>query len=172
MKPGAESVVVKFSPYGYGKFAHKLLADHGMAPKLFHVEDLENGFTLIVMEHIADGRLLNSKLSLEQSQKLLGAIQLLHRHGFVHGDMRRPNVLWKENLPFIIDFDFAGLEGESTTKYPGNLNVEDINWADGVEAGGKILQVHDLEMLKLHFNVQADTEMEIEKALLGKRKAS
>ena len=58
------SVAVKFTKY-YCKEAHKLLADHGLAPKLFYAEcedrDLKfpklrdgPGLWIVVMEYIRD----------------------------------------------------------------------------------------------------------------------
>ena len=169
-KPDDLPVVVKFSPFGYGVKAHEILACEGMAPNLLFSKDLQNGFTMVVMEYI-DGECLN-KLSRKQKKMLRQAVSLLHSHGFVHGDLRPQNVLWKGFKPYILDFDFARLEKDKPL-YPASLNPE-VTWAKGVEAMGLIEKVHDNETVESHFDVRgieedSDEEMEVEMQV-GKRK--
>jgi hypothetical protein len=81
--------------------------------------------------------------------------------GFVHGDVRPPNVLLKlpldlpavaelaelnvESLPIVfVDFDWAGTEGE--VRFPPLLNPR-VPWPEGVEGGGFIRKEHDLKLL-------------------------
>ena len=48
---------------------------------------------------------------------------------FVHGDLRRPNIMIRNEdistpspTPIIIDFDWAGIQGQA--KYPSSLNTK------------------------------------------------
>jgi tRNA A-37 threonylcarbamoyl transferase component Bud32 len=72
--------------------------------------------------------------------------------GFVHGDLRPPNVLVPKNNgdPLILlDFDWGGQD--SVTRYPGNLNIA-IQRHDTVRNGGVIEAVHDRFMLDRLFS--------------------
>jgi hypothetical protein len=53
--------------------------------------------------------------------QLLGAVtdlEKLHNGGYVHGDIRAYNIIFGENTAQLIDFDIAGLQELSSTKYP------------------------------------------------------
>ena len=69
----------------------------------------------------------------------------MHKAGFVHGDLRKPNILpvrVDESVRLqVIDFDFGGKLGEAV--YPPFLNVQDIIWADGVGSGELVTVGHD-----------------------------
>lgn len=150
-------VKVKFTPR-YCREAHELLASRGMAPKLYHCEQLAWGWLAIVMEDIGGDNLhelANRKdVPPDIIQAVRAAVQRLHDSDFVFGDLRPPNVVvrrvaqedgstqWHGSL---VDFDWAGKAGEA--KYPVNINTE-IEWAEGVCAAEFIKKEHDLEMLQ------------------------
>ena len=54
-------------------------------------------------------------------RKLGEVIAYLHDHGVIHRDVRIPNVIWRENQPYLIDFGLARLLGDSPA-----YTVEDV----------------------------------------------
>ena len=95
------------------------------------------------------------------NKKLLNALQKAHQDGFVHGDLRPPNIIITSNGPQIIDFDWGGKIG--IAHYPVDINPE-VDWPEGktndmllkrsigVEPGGKIAAEHDMWLLNQSFN--------------------
>ena len=72
-----------------------------------------------------------SSLSENQFKRIDQAIQLLHSHNLVFGDLRPPNILITGETPMIIDFDWCGKAGEA--RDPADLNTaEDLGWPMGV----------------------------------------
>ena len=135
-----EAVCVKFVPRRYGEEVHRLLADHNLAPKLLRVEKLPGGWIAIVMEKIVNGEMINEPVSPQVQQSLKQVLHLMQTKEYVHGDLRPQNIIVAENKVYIIDFDWAGKEGEAT--YPPTLNC-DTNWAQGVVPKGQIKKEHD-----------------------------
>ena len=89
-------------------------------------------------------------------RKVTSAVRMLHQEGFVHGDVRKANVLIDvESLIsddvkiHLIDFDRAGPIGEA--KYPAEVNKITMRRPDGVEGGGFITKQHDIEMASFLF---------------------
>jgi len=77
--------------------------------------------------------------------KLREGLLKLHKAGFVHGDIRPPNILvGADRQPRMIDFDWSGKVGAA--RYPVGLN-RDIKWPVGTKEGGFIETCHDTEML-------------------------
>ena len=74
------------------------------------------------------------------------ALDLLHSHGLVFGDLHPPNVMiTKDGEVKLIDFNWAGEEGQA--KYP-SLISSGIDWPGGVKALAVMRKEHDLYMLK------------------------
>ncbi|KAJ7905090.1 hypothetical protein B0H13DRAFT_2663262 [Mycena leptocephala] len=139
------AVLVKFSA-SYNKEAHRLLSDHGLAPKLHASVPLTGGFYMTVMDR----------------EDLKVALELLHASNLVFGDLRRPNVLIvakKKNTELdgmevegdgelgamLCDFDWAGVAGQS--RYPFFLNAT-IRWPDGVGPHVVMQTSHDTAMFE------------------------
>ncbi|TFK59592.1 hypothetical protein BDN72DRAFT_883895 [Pluteus cervinus] len=102
-------VVVKFVSQ-YNARAHRLLAQHNLAPHL-HYASLEDqsapmygGRYMIVMDFVDDESPMKS-LSQEEFKQISQAIELLHSQDLVFGDLRRPNILIKGVCVMLIDFD-------------------------------------------------------------------
>ena len=69
-----------------------------------------------------------------------------------YGDLRLPNIMIKDSevdsefpTPIILDFDWAGIDGE--VKYPVNLNKV-VDWPDTAKSGLPILNSHDMYMVE------------------------
>ena len=66
----------------------------------------------------------------------------MHRQGYVHGDLREPNILvsGKSEIKLkIVDFNWAGKAGE--VKYPSDLNIDAFK--SSARPWEKILMEHD-----------------------------
>lgn len=159
-QPGEEEgapVLVRFTPR-YGREAHALLAEKGLAPQLLHYEVLENGWAVVVMDFV-DG------IDLELARQWFvppptlkdveEALRVLHKENLVFGDLRRPNILLcKRDVPgggteegeMLVDFDWAGKHDEQ--RYPPMLNPG-FEWAEGIKGGGIMKKEHDIAMLNL-----------------------
>jgi len=137
LKPSGDKAVVKFVAR-YGVDAHKLLAAAGKAPRLLFCgsidgqQDMENLDTkhkfglhlqptrMVVMEYIegTQGEALTVK-PLDTYTQVKEMVDELHKEGYVFGDLRPPNVVFRKNEAFLVDFDWAGKHGEAF--YPTEL---------------------------------------------------
>ncbi|RUS20429.1 hypothetical protein BC937DRAFT_95255 [Endogone sp. FLAS-F59071] len=148
-----EDVVVKFAKR-YSKACHKACYKSGIAPKLYAFKWINGGWCVIVMallkDHETSYRLAqDSKLSQSIKTQAENAVKKMHDNGFVHGDLRLPNIMVGPNDSIqIIDFDWAGKTGE--TVYPYFLNPE-VDWHEEVNAAVEIKPEHDIHMLKIDF---------------------
>jgi hypothetical protein len=86
----AINIVVKFGEC-YCPEAHRAAFEVGIAPRLLYYKRIRDNFHLVVMERI-QGEIwkANSGCSYEQ---VLQLVHQLHQCGFVHGDIRKPNVI-------------------------------------------------------------------------------
>lgn len=143
-------VVVKFVST-YHAEAHRIVAEAGLAPTLHyagteHAEaSLYGGRYMIVMDFI-EGQVAAGYLTPHQFSQVSQAIELLHSHNLVFGDLRPPNILITGEEAMIIDFDWCGREGEA--RYPTGLNCEDLCWPEGVTPDSLMEKQHDRDMLR------------------------
>ena len=139
-------LVVKFC-LTYNVQVHELLAKQGLAPNIYGVEELAGGWLMVVMEEIEDAVEWNRETH-GKEKALLGQLQrvleIMGKQKCVHGDLRGPNVLVKENRIYIIDFEWAGADGAA--HFPGVINTKIFNNVDG-KAGGLITQEMDRKMV-------------------------
>jgi serine/threonine protein kinase len=145
------SLCVKFVRR-YSADAHLLLAEAGHAPKLRSFTSLPGGWHMVVMD--ASPFSLLSSISRKSCNIAVSTVQnavgILHKHNFVHGDIRDCNILAhvddKENaIIHIIDFDWAGKIGEA--RYPMRVNTKSVARPSGVGDGELITTHHDLQMI-------------------------
>ena len=166
------AVVKSVSRYGLG--AHQSLADAGRAPQLLFFGSLDTQEDLrrssgegtkaaygshlglqritVIMEYIngehaealqADGWPKDTYAQIKEM------VEILHRSDFVFGDLRPPNIVFQEGRAYLVDFDWAGKEGE--TFYPAELG-EVITGCSGAKGLGPIKKEHDLVLLERYFN--------------------
>ena len=139
-----EKWIVKFT-LRYSEQIHQLLSNHHYAPTLYSVQQISTEYKMIVMEYISKPlnyfRLyskIENTVKIIFRQQLQEILQILHSNGFLHGDLRRPNILLTidpEPRVYVIDFDWSGRIDEVT--YPDNIDlgnfpwilVEDLPWA-------------------------------------------
>ncbi len=80
-------------------------------------------------------------------QSLNKAMCLMHKEGYVHGDLRPQNILVVEDKTVrVIDFDCAG--EYPNARYSNQLNME-CDWHSEVNCGGIITKDHDLYQFRL-----------------------
>ena len=158
----AQEIVVKFVDR-YGVRAHRILAAEGLAPKLFfygsprlsNEQPSYRSLSMVVMEYI-DGETfaqakkeMNTQTTEKVRLELRRALDLLHDHGLVFGDLRPPNVMiTKAHKVKLIDFNWAGENGQA--KYP-YLISPGIDWPEGVKALAVMKTDHDFDMLSKLF---------------------
>ena len=141
-------VVVKFTS-SYNEEAHKLLAEHNLAPKLYGCHRVIGNLFMVVMERVKGKNIKAHELTeepLEGSvfEDITEAVKLLQEHDFVHGDLRAVNVMIDGEVKAkLIDFDWAGKSG--TARYPVTINKDALKdeWHPDVEAGGFMETDHD-----------------------------
>lgn len=150
-------IIVKFTE-SYNAAAHRLLEKKGLAPKLLFVssEGAENfqvaKRVMVVMERVR-GQDLTGMTSVPDCVRkdVSTALEALHEHSVVFGDLRPPNVLAVEDNHgtvtggMLIDFDWCGEDGQAT--YPGDINIG-IEWAKGVGPGMPMSMTHDKDMFE------------------------
>jgi hypothetical protein len=148
-----KDVVVKFAS-SYCPDAHKLLWKEGLAPELYYAEkevcaeDKPNApdMWVVVMEYIK-GAPPSGALGEKLKEKLTKCVNVLHKAGYVHGDLRPPNVLVRDDKLFLVDFDWANTRG--TARYPLHISLSpEKNWHPGVTRGGLIEYEHDNHRLE------------------------
>ncbi|KAI0291519.1 hypothetical protein B0F90DRAFT_1956242 [Multifurca ochricompacta] len=148
-------VLIKFCQAYHGN-AHHIVARAGYAPQLFFCERLQGGVMMVIMElvvgkdafHHFGGKTIPSDLL----KDVKAAISILHDANLVFGDMRRPNILVKEekdrSRALLIDFEWVGEADQA--RYPPLLNDSgEIEWAEGVRPHELMRKQHDLDMIDL-----------------------
>ena len=144
-------MVIKFVNR-YGVETHQLLADEKMAPQLLYCGPLDGindvridgsrtegstkigglyvgSMRMIVMEYIKRDT-VEPLWPNDAREKIEKAIKTLHDAKIVFGDLRAPDIIFSGGNPFLIDFDWAGKEGEA--RYPRNLS-RSVTWPKEVE---------------------------------------
>jgi hypothetical protein len=154
--PNSQQYFVKYT-CRYSADAHKCLASHGFAPKLYKCASLPGGWYVVIMElHLSPYHML-ATLSLDDEarrkvrSKVEEALGKLHAEGFVHGDVRDANILVDSNSLEgdvkirIVDWDWAGRAGE--VRYPAGINRFTVKRPEGAQTRKLIAKEHDLEMV-------------------------
>jgi len=149
-------IVVKFVQT-YSFAAHRLLASHGLAPRLLYPETAECetphtfcGLKLVVMEFVNGETAFDAYgYSLPDAlfKQVEDAISVLHVNGLVFGDLRPLNIMIVDERALLVDYDWCGNDGEG--RYPATLNdVESVGWHPDVKRGAVMRKEHDVFLLK------------------------
>ncbi|KAF9495631.1 hypothetical protein BDN71DRAFT_1482594 [Pleurotus eryngii] len=128
-------VVIKFTSR-YGKATHHLPSNAALVQ-------------YSIMEYLADGVLLWCICAEPLKRRPVPdalfddvekALDLLHKHGLVFGDVQDANLVLSKGCRFLVDFDWAGREGED--RYPVVLNVAN-GWHPEVCVYAIMRMIHD-----------------------------
>ena len=138
--------VVKFA-VRYGAEAHRIMEKLDAAVELLYCnwEPTVGRWVVITKFHEP---LPVEKQTQAGINHLREALMKLHDQGYVHGDVRAPNIIIdKDDKPRFLDFDWSHKIGE--VRYPNNLNPA-VEWPYDASGGGLIKAEHDLEMLNIY----------------------
>jgi len=123
----------------------------GFAPEVLAYQPLPGGWHVVVMEFLLGHETLvarqrEGRIPVEVVNAVEEAVGKMHDGGYVHGDLRLPNILvGPGNSVKFVDFDWAGLKGEAV--YPPLMNP-DVGWHPDARLGKEILPEHDLYLLR------------------------
>lgn len=167
--PDSTRVLVKLVSRRYGEDVQHLLANHGLAPKLYARSCPEGAPRAYAMEYLnpSNWKTLFDYLqprdidpsTVVMIRRSLGyTVDVLKRNGKVHGDLRSPNIMVNVSHDNklvlvdddsgssradmrVVDFDWAG--DANRVHYPLSRNdaVDDITWPG--KPGGLIERDHD-----------------------------
>jgi hypothetical protein len=138
-----QRILVKFTR-SYSIELHSLCADKGNAPSILAFQQLPGGWYAVAMENLDNAVPINKCHVDTAGPKIRDLVLFFHDKGFVHGDLRAPNIICKETNVYLIDFDWGGKVDE--VSYPtGNLNVQLTEGRD--DASLKITKEDDLRVL-------------------------
>ena len=120
-------LIIKFTS-SYCTDLHAHCVRDGHAPRLHGYGKLPGNIIRIAMDPVDNATALDSKEGSLDDRKnwadqLTRLVESFHAAGYVHGDLRWPNILVADNRMMLIDFDWGGKEGE--VFYPhGRLNSQ------------------------------------------------
>jgi len=139
----------------YSMDAHAFCASKGHAPTLLGHRDLPGGWLMIVMEQLDSNYIPLHQCSFPTDSakamlvdRIQEAIYMVHREGYVHGDLREANIMVNQHHTthkfMIIDWDWSG--AIQVARYPMHVNQE-VMRPEGAIDGKLILPEHDMKML-------------------------
>ncbi|EKM49127.1 uncharacterized protein PHACADRAFT_265818 [Phanerochaete carnosa HHB-10118-sp] len=155
-------VLVKFTKR-YNAKAHRILDEEGFAPRLYSCSRVYGDLYMVVMEYLVGETMFDRQeagKSLPQSlyTDVDIAIGKLHEADIVFGDLCLPNIMCvpESGGPSgspgglrakLVDFDWAGTDGEDT--YPVTLNDKLPDWVGGMERGEVMRKEYDIGLLEM-----------------------
>ncbi|CAG8776714.1 4261_t:CDS:2, partial [Racocetra persica] len=106
-----EKGLVKFTQT-YSKEAHNACFELGLAPKLWSVNNLQQGWKIVVMEYLEEYKplhIVDLEIFSQTESVVKNATKSFHDSGYVHGDLRDENIMVKYKNKKIdikfVDFD-------------------------------------------------------------------
>lgn len=117
---GEQLILVKFTRR-YSIELHAFCAARGNAPSILGFKQIPGGWFVIAMDCISPLKYPSESPKLESlfvnwKEELQKLVQSFHDAGFVHGDLREPNILCDGDKLKLIDYDWGGVVGEA--RYP------------------------------------------------------
>ena len=128
---------------------HAFCANSGHAPKILGFKQLAGGWFAVAMDYIfptihpskSPHLVTHCANWVDTLEKLVDSF---HNEGFVHGDLREPNILCEGDQVMLIDFDWGGKVGEAC--YPSaQLCSELVDRR--VSLGSEIMKADDIRVL-------------------------
>ncbi|GAQ92861.1 Protein kinase-like domain containing protein [Klebsormidium nitens] len=140
----SKKVFVKYCKR-YSREAHLVVQEAGHAPRLLCVQLLPGRWVMVVMEYLETAVTWSDSM-VKPIEQLTAAVRVMHDAGFVHGDLRSPNVLVQDEKVHLVDFEWAGKEGH--VSYPLFMNRATEMWPEGATDGQFIRKTHDAEWVR------------------------
>ncbi|KAI9460095.1 hypothetical protein F5148DRAFT_272422 [Russula earlei] len=138
-------IIVKFSRR-YSIELHELCAHRRHAPKILGFQELPGGWFAIAMEYISSPVFPSSSQDLEGlCDELWKLMEDFHDRGFVHGDLREPNMLYDGERMILLDFDWGGKVGDAM--YPTGLLTNELTDGRAEDADSMISKDDDRRVL-------------------------
>ncbi|KAI9511687.1 protein kinase subdomain-containing protein PKL/ccin9 [Russula earlei] len=138
-------IIVKFSRR-YSIELHELCAHRRHAPKILGFQELPGGWFAIAMEYISSPVSPSSSQDLEGlCDELWKLMEDFHDRGFVHGDLREPNILYDGERMILLDFDWGGKVGDAM--YPTGLLTNELTDGRAEDADSTISKDDDRRVL-------------------------
>jgi serine/threonine protein kinase len=114
---GGRRIIVKFMRT-YSIELHSFCVQHGHAPAILGFQQLPGGWLAVAMEYLVDSVHPSESPDLHALcatwvHQLEGLMLSFHSNGFVHGDLREPNILCSGKTVMLIDFDWGGKVGDA-----------------------------------------------------------
>ncbi|KAK2459963.1 hypothetical protein APHAL10511_007969 [Amanita phalloides] len=139
-------ILVKFTKR-YSIELHALCASRGRAPRILGFERIAGGWSVIAMEYIHPAVHPSESTDLtrlcDQWADLRELVRSFHGEGWVHGDLRRPNMICNGETVMLLDW--GGKIGEA--RYPTALLCDELrNGRHNTDA--KITKDDDLRVLE------------------------
>ncbi|KAF8529767.1 hypothetical protein BU17DRAFT_79877 [Hysterangium stoloniferum] len=143
----------------------KYAAGEGFAPAILAVNFLSAGWTMVVMEDLVDHYMpfqLSDRTDQGVREALQAALKSLDSKDYVHGDLRKENILVRGKSAMdldnggltsrikFVDFEWSGPEG--VVEYPLQLNTRQIQRPVDAVSAGPIRKSHDREMVEYLFH--------------------
>lgn len=145
----------------YSAEAHRHCAQIGFAPELLGFTEMAGGWNMVVMPFLDStwSPLCDEDITYdikdEQAMFARRKIEEFVAAGWVHGDIRDVNVMISHEVGdegvYLIDFDWAGKEGEVFYPFDMKMEPETIRRPYGADPLKPISRIHDLEMIKKIF---------------------
>ncbi|KAF8508358.1 hypothetical protein BU17DRAFT_56770 [Hysterangium stoloniferum] len=162
-------ICIKFLPPGsYRDSAIQVqnyAAGEGFAPAILGVNFLSAGWTMVVMEDLVDHYMPfqpSDRTDQRVREALHAALKNLDSKDYVHGDLRKENILVRGKSTMdldngglasrvkFVDFEWSG--PEDVVEYPLQLNTRQIQRPLDAVSRGPIRKAHDREMVEYLFH--------------------
>ncbi|KAI9453354.1 hypothetical protein F5148DRAFT_985553, partial [Russula earlei] len=145
-----KEIIVKFSQR-YSIELHEFCAERRCAPKILGFQRLAGGFFAIAMEYIFPSTSLytapnRARFCDKWNKDLWDLMESFHKAGFVHGDLREPNILCDGENVMLIDFDWGGNVGDA--EYPSGRLSTELTFGRAEDANSKITKEDDRRVLR------------------------
>ena len=130
-------IIVKFTRR-YSIELHAFCAARGYALAILGFKQIPGGWFVVAMDCISPPMCPSQSPRLQGlfdgwKEELQELVQSFHDAGFVHGDLREPNILCDGDKLKLIDYDWGGVVGEA--RYPhARLCLELTDGRDGTDS--------------------------------------
>ena len=147
------TVLLKFTRT-YSIELHALCSSLGHAPNIIGFQRLPGDWYAVAMEYLPSAARISRARELATyretwTNELKALVNTFHARGLVHGDLRDPNIVCDGRRVMLLDFDWAGKDGEAS--YPTAKLCKELT-EGRLNAGLKISKEDDIRVLNNTLN--------------------